>query len=100
MQQQLRPLDVPEKSIAEARPGVRALDQTRYVGNHKRAKVSEIDHAEVRFQRGERVIGNLRTSRGNSRDESRLARVGKTHQTNISKQFQLELQLALFALAA
>src|SRR5690348_4078923 len=100
MQQQLRPLNVPEKSIAQTRARMRAFYQTRYVGNHKRTKISEINHAEVRFQRRERVVGDLRTGRGNSRDESRLARVWETCQTNIGKQLQLELQFALFATAA
>src|SRR6185369_6681390 len=100
MQQQLGPLDVPQETIAKPRARMRAFNQTRNVRDDKRTKVSEIDHAEVRFQRGERVVGNLWTSRGNSRDESRLARVRKTHQTNIREQLQLELQLALFALAA
>src|ERR1051326_4482297 len=100
MQQQLRPLDVTQKTIAQARARMRAFDQTRNVGNDKRTKVSEVNHAEVRFQRGERVVGNLETSGGNSRDKRRLARVGKTHQTNVREQFQLELQLGRFSFFA
>src|SRR6185369_14428212 len=100
MQQQLRPLDVTQKAIAQASTRVRSFDQTRNVGNDKRTKVSEVNHAEVRFQRGERVVGNLGTRRGNSGNKRRLSGIRKTHQPNIREQLQFELQLALFALAA
>jgi hypothetical protein len=40
MQQQLRALDVPQKTIAQTCSGVRPFNQSRYVGNDEGAKVS------------------------------------------------------------
>src|ERR1041385_6865865 len=100
MQQQLRALDVSQKSIAQARAGVRTFDQSGYVGDHESTKATEIDNTEMRLQRRERVISDLRPRRGNSRDKSRLPRIRKPNQPNVREQLQLELQVQLFALAS
>ena len=47
-------------------PRVRALDEAGDVGQHEAPPVREPDHAQVRHQRGERVVGDLRT-RGRDR---------------------------------
>jgi hypothetical protein len=100
MQQQLRALDVAQEAIAQSRSRVRAFNQTGNVGDHERAKVAEIDDAEVRLQSRERIVSDFRTRGGNGRDESRLAGVWKTHEADVRQQFQLELKLTLFAFAA
>src|SRR5690349_17181050 len=100
MQQQLRPLDVSQKAIAQTRASMRPFNPPRNVGDDERAKVSEIDDAEMRFERRERIVRDLRTSRRHRRDESRLAGVGKTNQTDVCEQLQLQLQIKLFALAS
>jgi hypothetical protein len=61
MKQQLRPLDVPQKAITQTSAGVRTFDQSRYIGDYERAKVTQIDHAKMRFQRRERIVGYLGT---------------------------------------
>ena len=79
---------------------MRAFDQSRYVCNHERAKVSEIYDAEVRLERGERIIRDLRTRCRHGRDKRRLPCVGEAHQTDVCEQLEFELQLDLFSLAS
>src|SRR5215216_3477301 len=77
-----------------------SFDQSRYVGNNEGTKVSEIHDTQIRFQRRERIVSDLRARSRHSRDKRRLARVWKTHQTNIREQLQLELQVQLLSLAS
>src|SRR5829696_1044579 len=100
VQQQLRALDVSQKTIAQTRACMSSFDQSRYVGNDEGTKVTEIHYTQMRFQSGERIIRNLWTRRRHRRNKRRLARVWKTHQTNISEQLQLELQVQLLSLAS
>ena len=44
--------------------------------------------AEIRRERGEGIVGDLRPRGRNARDQRRLAGVGKSHQTDIGEQFQ------------
>ena len=53
----------------------------------------EADDAEVRRQRGERVVGDLRPRRGDARDQRRLAGVGEADQADVGEQLQLEPQI-------
>src|ERR1043165_2244095 len=85
MQQQLRAPDVSQKTISQTRTRVRAFDQSRYIGNHESTKVTEIDYTEMRLERRERVVGNLRTRGRNSRDERRLTCIRKSHQTHVGE---------------
>ena len=66
--QHLRPLDVPQELVAEPVALVRAFDQPGHVGDDEAAIVAQRDHAEVRRQRGERIVGDLRLRR---RDHAR-----------------------------
>src|SRR5256885_947027 len=75
---------------------VRAFDQPGNIRYDERAKITEINHAQVRFERGERIIGNLRPRRRDFRDEGRFPGIGKTDQAHISEQLKLELKLELF----
>ena len=76
---------------------VRAFDQPGNIRDDKRAKITEINHAQVRLERGERIVGNLRPRRRDLRDEGRFPGIGKTDQPHISEQLELELKLELFA---
>jgi hypothetical protein len=97
VQQQLRPLNVPQESIAETVSFMRAFDQTRNVGDDERAKVAQIDNAEMRLQRRKWIVRNLRVRSGDGRDESGFSGIRKTNQTDISKQLQLKLKLKFLA---
>ena len=46
--QHLRPFEVSKELVSEAEPAMRAFDQTRHVGQHKAAILTEPDDAEVR----------------------------------------------------
>src|ERR1043166_962508 len=54
----------------------------------------------MRLEGGERIVRDLRTRRGYSRDKSRLAGVWKTHQTDIREQLQFQLKVQLFSLTS
>ena len=56
---------------------------------------TEADHAEVRLERRERVLGDLRFGGGNPRDERRLAAVGEADEGDIGDELQLEVEPAL-----
>src|ERR1041384_7371668 len=77
-----------------------AFDQSRYVGDDEGTKVAEINHTQMRLQSRERIIRDLRARCRHGRNERRFPRVWKTHQTNISEQLQLELQVQLLSLAS
>ncbi len=45
-----------------------AFDQSGYVGDNKGTKVAMTDHTKIWYQSGERVVGNLWTSGGDTGD--------------------------------
>ncbi len=99
MHQQSRALDVAQELCAQARSGVRAFDQARNVGDHETLFFSLFasqHHTKVRFEGGERIIGNLRPGRRDDRNERRLAHVRISYQSNVGEQFQLQAEVALF----
>src|SRR4051794_2706546 len=100
MQQQLRALDVSQKTIAQTGARMCTFNQSRYVCDHESTKITEIDDAEMRLECRERIVSDLRSRGRNSRDKRRLSRIRKTHEPDIREQFQLELQVKLFTLAA
>jgi hypothetical protein len=69
MQQHARALQMLEKANAESCAIGRALDEPGNVGHDEAALVADGDDAEVRIQRGERIIGDLGTRCRNRRDE-------------------------------
>ena len=82
---------------AEAVALLRALDQPGHVGDDEAAIAAQRHDAEVRRQRRERVVGDLRPRRGDAGDQRRLARVGKADQADIGEQLQLQVKGLLFA---
>src|SRR5581483_7779417 len=85
--------EMSQELMAEPEAAVRAFDQSRHVGDHKAPVVAETYDAEVRRQRGERIIGDFRTRRGDARDERRLAGVRESDQPDVREQFQFEPQI-------
>src|SRR3546814_7745396 len=55
-----RPLDVAEELVAQPPALVGTLDEPGQVGHDELHLVVKPDHAEVRLERGERVVGDLR----------------------------------------
>ncbi len=96
-QQHPRPLDVPEELMTQPLALARALDQPGNVGHHHLEPVVGADDAEIRLQRGEGVVGDLRLRRGDAADQRRLAHVGEADDGHVGQQLQLEPQPALLA---
>ena len=53
-------LDMAQEACAQAAALVRPLDDTRNVGHDERLVVTYLDNAEVGFERGESIVGDLR----------------------------------------
>ena len=85
--------------MAETAALGRALDEPGDVGEHELVVLPAHD-AEVRLERGERVVGDLGLGRAHDRDQRRLARVREADERGVGEQLQLELQPALLAVLA
>ena len=82
---------------AEPRAFRRALDEPGNVGHHEAAMLADAHHAEIRVQRGERIIRDFRPRRRHRADERRLAGIRQPEQTHVRDHLQLELERALLA---
>ncbi len=87
MQKHAAALDMAEEMIAEAEAFMRALDQPRNIGEHEFAAVAG-DDAELRMQRREGIIGDLRLGGGDRGEEGRFAGIGQTDEAGVGDQFQ------------
>src|SRR5215472_11986604 len=96
MQQHAAALDVTEEAVAKARAFMRALDQPGNVGQHELAAVG-IHHAELRMQRGEGIVRDLRPRRADLAEQGRFAGIGQPDETGIGDQFQPQPDPALLA---
>src|SRR5262249_13652366 len=85
-------LDVPQELQAQPLAGGRARDQARHVGDHERVAV-DLNDAEVGYQRGERVVGNLGPGGGHGRDQRRLAGRREAHQPDVGDALEFEHHL-------
>ena len=81
----LRPLEMPQELVAQTEAAMRALDETRNVGEHEAAIVAQPDDAEIGRQRRERIVGDLGSRRGDARDQRRFARVWKSHEPDVGQ---------------
>jgi hypothetical protein len=61
-----RALDVAQELMPQPVPLVRAFDEPRHVGDHEAAIAAERDHAQVRLERRERIVGDLRSRGGDT----------------------------------
>jgi hypothetical protein len=89
-----------EKLNAQAVAEMRAFNQSWNIGNHEAAEIRQLHDPEIRFQRSERVIGNLRTRCGDARDKRRLTGVREPDEPDICEQLQLEPQPPFLSRAA
>src|SRR5215204_2590264 len=94
--QHARALEMAEKTMPEPDPLVRPFDQSRYVRRDERSIAGETDDAEVRRERGEGVIGDLRLGGGDARDDRGLAGVRISDDADVSEQLQLQAKVFLF----
>ena len=87
MQDHAAALGVAEEAVAEADAFMRAFDQPGQIGEHEFALVDAHD-AELRMQRGEGIVGDLRLGRGDHRQEGGLAGIGQADQPGVGDQLQ------------
>src|SRR5437868_1829135 len=80
-----RALDVTQELFAQAEAAARALDETGNVRDDELAIVQARD-AEVWSERGERVVGDLRSRAGERREERRLPRVRKAGEPHVGEE--------------
>ena len=93
----LRAFEVAQELVAEAvascapsiSPGTSATTKLR--------SPLERDDAEIRRERGERVVGDLRPRGRDARDQRGLAGVREADQADVGEQLQLEPEVLLFA---
>ena len=97
MQQHTGTRQVLEEADTQAGTVGSAFDQAGNVGDDEALPAIDADHAQVRHQGGERVVGNLRLGRGNGADEGALAGIRQAQQANVGQDFHLQLQVTLVA---
>ena len=97
--QHARPFDVTQERVAEPGALARALDESRNVGDRGTALVigAEVEHPEVRFERGEWIVRDPGPSGRQRGQQSRLPGIRQTDQPNVGDQPELEAQPALLA---
>ncbi len=83
------PLDVPEEVQPQATALGGARDQPRHVGDGEDL-LPRGDHAQLRDERGERVVRDLRPGRRQGRDQRRLAGRGEPDQADVGDRAQLQ----------
>jgi len=93
VQQHRAPFDVPQEVQPQALALCGAGDQAGHVGDCV-GRVPRADHAQVRHQRRERVVGDLRPGRRHRGDQRRLAGTGKTDQADVGDALELKDQVA------
>ena len=86
--------------MAEAPALAGALDQAGDVGDDELGGVVEAHDAEVRLERRERVVGDLRLGRRDHADQRALADVREPDERDVGHQLHLELEPALLAVLA
>ena len=95
--------DVAEELDAEAGAEVGAFDEAGHVGDGEAEVVgwvADLDDAEVGFEGGEGVVGDLGAGGGEAADEGGFADVGEADEAGVGEEAELEAEGAFFAGAA
>ena len=103
VKQQAGALDVAQELGAEAGAEVRAFDEAGHVGDDEGLLIRLFAHgddAEVGFEGGEGVVGDLGLGGGDAGDEGGLAGVGIADQADVGQQLEFQAVIALLAGAA
>jgi hypothetical protein len=74
-----------------------AGDETGDVGQHEARIDVDGDHAQVRHQRGERVLGDRRTRSGHRANERAFSHVRKAQEPRVGHDFELETKMLVFS---
>ena len=87
MQHHPAALDMAEEAVAQSDALMRAFDQAGQIGHHEFAAIDR-EHAELRMQRGEGIIRDLRLGRADGGEEGRLAGIRQADEAGIGDQLQ------------
>ena len=96
MEQDAAALHMAEETVAEPGAFMGAGDEARNVRQHEFAAIDR-DHAELRMQRGEGIIGDLRLCRAHGGEQGRFARIGQPDEAGIRDQLEAQPDGALLA---
>ena len=96
MEKQPRSFDVPQELNAQAMAEMSAFDEARDIRNNEGLIAIDRDDSELRFQRRERIIGNLRPSRRDAGYQRRFAYIGIADKADICQELQFETKCFLF----
>src|SRR4249919_1382737 len=95
MEKHARALDVSQEAVTDARALGSALDQSRNVGNHELAPLVAND-SELRAERREGIVADLRRGVADRVQEGRLACVRQAEEADVGEQFKAEPDPRLF----
>src|SRR5579884_1745186 len=94
MNQQPGSLDMCKKVVAQTGASALAFDQPRDIRDHDLAIVA-LERAKHGLEGRERVVGDLRVSSREPREQRRLAGVRQAHKSDVGEELELERQPAL-----
>ena len=97
MHQHRAPFDMPQEVQPQAATFGGARNQAGHIGDGERV-LPRRHHAEIRRQRGERIVGDLRLGRRDGRHQRRLARRRKPDQADVGDRLEFQGQVARLAL--
>ncbi|MCY1433874.1 hypothetical protein D9M71_499150 [compost metagenome] len=75
----------------------RTFDQTRNVSDNEALPAVDTDHAQVRHQRGERIVRHFRLGGRHRTDKGTFTGVRQAQQTDVGQHFHFQLQVTLLA---
>ena len=90
MHQQAAAVDVAQEVVAQTRAVGRALDDAGDVRHDEARALGDVHHAEVRKQRREVVVCDLRVRLGDDGKERALAHVREAHEPDVREELQLQ----------
>lgn len=96
MRNDLGAFDMPQKRQSQALALRGSRNEPGNVGDGV-AHVAGLHDAQIRHERGERVVRDLRLGRAHRSDQRRLARRGKAHERDVCDRLELENDVAFVA---
>ena len=94
--EQAAAVDMAQEVMAKSDAVSRTLDDAGDISHDERHAVGDVDHAEVRIERGEVIICNFRVCVGRDGQERRFTDVREADKADIGKQLQLQNDVVLF----
>ena len=99
MTQHTRTLDMAQEIVSKPRALRRAFDKSGDIRRHERFFVVA-HYAEIRRKRGEMIVCNLGSCRGNFRKQGAFSHVREAHEADVGNDFHFQNDVMLFDLFA